>query len=185
MQGGNYRQRPYSRRGRGPWFWIILAFIIFSLISGGSRFSNSFGYGNGPDFGHNPFNQQQVVAQTYDYTVNGQATIVINDPTFEEQGNRLIAVAEAAPKGAELRAVIVHYLGAKHLNSPGAGCPLAALAAEIARQPLEVRKRIHQSMLAHRERMLPYIPGATVEESAAAPSFCSLEWRAQSSPPGR
>src|SRR5277367_5547277 len=28
---------------------------------------------------------------------------------FEEQGNRLTAVAEAAPKGAELRAVIEHY----------------------------------------------------------------------------
>jgi TetR/AcrR family transcriptional repressor of nem operon len=83
---------------------------------------------------------------------------------FEEQGNRLLAIAEAAPKGAELRAVIEHYLSAKHLSTPGAGCPLAALAAEFARQPLEVRKRIHHSMLAYRERMLPYISGATVEE---------------------
>jgi Toastrack DUF4097 len=80
MQGGNYRQRPYTRRGRGPWFWIILAFIIFGLISGGSRFSSGFGYGNGPDFNHGPFNQKQFVGQSYDYTVTGQATIVINDP---------------------------------------------------------------------------------------------------------
>lgn len=83
---------------------------------------------------------------------------------FEEQGNRLVAVAEAAPKGAGLRAVIQHYLSPKHLSAPGAGCPLAALAAEIARQPLAVRKRIHHSMSAYCERMLPYIPGATVEE---------------------
>ena len=83
---------------------------------------------------------------------------------FEEQGNRLVAVAEAAPKGAGLRAVIEHYLSPKHLSAPGTGCPLAALAAEIARQPLAVRKRIHHSMLAYSERMLPYIPGATVEE---------------------
>lgn len=83
---------------------------------------------------------------------------------FGEQGDRLVPVAEAAPKGAELRAVIEHYLSAKHLSAPGAGCPLAALAPEIARQPLEVRKRINQSMLAYSERMLPYIPGATVEE---------------------
>ena len=80
MQGGNYRQRPYSRRGRGPWFWIILAFIVFSLISGGSRFSSGFGYGNGPDFNHGPFPQKQFVGQSYDYTVTGQANIVINDP---------------------------------------------------------------------------------------------------------
>jgi hypothetical protein len=81
MQGGNYRQRPYSRRGRGPWFWIILAFIIFSLISGGSRFSSGFGSGMGPGFEHAaPSTQKQAVAQNYDYKVNGTATIVINDP---------------------------------------------------------------------------------------------------------
>ena len=86
---------------------------------------------------------------------------------FEELGNRLLAVAEAAPKGAELRTVIKHYLSAKHLNAPGAGCPLAALAPEIARQPLEVRKRINKSMLAYGDRMLPYIPGRAVEEKRA------------------
>ena len=83
---------------------------------------------------------------------------------FEEQGDRLIAIAQTAPKGSELRAVIEHYVSAKHLSSPGTGCPLATLAVEIARQPLNVRKRIHDSMLAYRERMLPYIPAATIEE---------------------
>jgi len=80
MQGGNYRPRSYSRRGRGPWLWIILAIIIFSLISGGSRFSSGFRDGNGPDFGHNSAYPKPFAAQTYNYTVNGQATIVINDP---------------------------------------------------------------------------------------------------------
>ena len=83
---------------------------------------------------------------------------------FEEQNDRLMAVAMAAPKGAELRTVIEQYLSAEHLSAPGAGCPLAALGAEIARQPSEVRKRIHSSMRAYSERMLPWIPGATVEE---------------------
>jgi Toastrack DUF4097 len=79
-QGGNYRQRPYSRRGRGPWFWIILAFIIFSLISGGSHFSGGFGYRSDPGFGNYSINKQQVMIQPIDKTVNGQATVVINDP---------------------------------------------------------------------------------------------------------
>src|ERR1700722_13495736 len=83
---------------------------------------------------------------------------------FEEQSSRLVAVAEAAPKGAELRSVIEQYLSAKHLNAPGAGCPLAALGAEFGRQPLDVRKRIQRSMAAYAERMLPWIPGATIEE---------------------
>jgi TetR/AcrR family transcriptional repressor of nem operon len=86
---------------------------------------------------------------------------------FEEMGNRLVAVAEAAPKGQELRAVIEDYLSPKHLNSPGTGCPLAALAPEIARQPLDVRKRVNASMQAFRDRMVPFIPGRTVEEKRA------------------
>src|SRR5579872_5205259 len=65
---------------------------------------------------------------------------------FEETGNRLLAVAEAAPKGRELRAMIEFYLSALHLGAVGAGCPLAALAPEIARQPVQVRKRINRSM---------------------------------------
>lgn len=86
---------------------------------------------------------------------------------FGELGNRFVAVAEAAPKGRELRAVIEAYLSVKHLNAPGSGCPLAAMAPEIARQPLHVRKRINQSMLAYRDRMLPFIPGRTAEEKRA------------------
>jgi len=86
---------------------------------------------------------------------------------FEDLGKGLVAVADAAPKGKELRTVIEHYLSAEHLNAPGAGCPLAALAPEIARQSLKIRKRINQSMLGYGERMLPYIPGRTAEEKRA------------------
>src|SRR5437773_10682624 len=76
MQGGNFRQRPYRRRGRGPWFWIILAFIIISLMSGGWRSFN----GPGPGFERNPVEQKQMMGKPIDYTVTGQATMVIFDP---------------------------------------------------------------------------------------------------------
>src|SRR5260370_12312674 len=54
MQGGNFRQRPYRRRGRGPWFWIILAIIIISLMSGG------FGSRGGFDFGRDRFGNPPI-----------------------------------------------------------------------------------------------------------------------------
>jgi hypothetical protein len=73
-QGGNFGQRPYRRRGRGPWFWIILAIIIISLASGGFRSIN------GPNFDRNPFNQNQIAEKPITYTVTEQPTIVINDP---------------------------------------------------------------------------------------------------------
>jgi hypothetical protein len=71
MQGGNYRQRQYRRRGRGPWFWIILAIIIVSLMSGG--------FGSFNSFNHNRFGNNPPIERTYDYKVNGPQTIVIND----------------------------------------------------------------------------------------------------------
>src|ERR1700733_4146391 len=86
---------------------------------------------------------------------------------FEELGDWLVAVAEAAPKGAGVQNVIEQYLSTEHLNAPGTGCPLAALAPEIARQPPKVRNRINQSMLAYAERMLPYLSGRTAEEKRA------------------
>ena len=86
---------------------------------------------------------------------------------FEELGDSLTAVAEAAPKGGELRAVIEEYLSVKHLRAPGDGCPLAALAPEFARYPVAIRKRTSKSMLGFAERMLPYIPGRTIDEKRA------------------
>ena len=83
---------------------------------------------------------------------------------FEEMGNHEVAIAETAPKGQELRAIIEDYLSAEHAGHPETGCPLALMAGEFARQPLEVRKRINQSMVAFRERLVPYIPGADIEE---------------------
>jgi TetR/AcrR family transcriptional regulator, transcriptional repressor for nem operon len=83
---------------------------------------------------------------------------------FEEMASRVVALAETAPKGQELRAIIEDYLSPEHASRPETACPLALMAGEFGRQPLEVRKRINQSMVAYRERMLPYIPGDTLEE---------------------
>ena len=83
---------------------------------------------------------------------------------FDEMGKKMAAVAAGAPKGQELRAIIEYYLSVEHLNGPGTGCAIAALAPEIARQPVSVRKRINQTMQTYRERMLQYLPGRTVEE---------------------
>jgi TetR/AcrR family transcriptional repressor of nem operon len=86
---------------------------------------------------------------------------------FEEMASRMVAVAQAAPKGKELRAVIENYLSVEHANYPGRGCVLATLGPEISRQPLAVRKRINRAMHAYRERIIPYIPGADLEEKRA------------------
>lgn len=83
---------------------------------------------------------------------------------FDEMGRGMVEVANSAPEGQALRAMIERYLSVRHANAPGAGCVLAALAPEIARKPLAVRKRIEAYLDAYRERLLPFVPGQTREQ---------------------
>ena len=80
---------------------------------------------------------------------------------FAETGDRLVAAAEAAPKGQELRAIIETYLSATHLDEPATGCVIAALAPELSRQPPALRERVNKTMEAYVLRMEKYLPGRT------------------------
>ena len=83
---------------------------------------------------------------------------------FEEMGAGIEEAARKAPEGQALRAIIERYLSVGHANSPGTGCVLSALAPELARKPLPVRRRIEALQDAYRERLLPFVPGKTREE---------------------
>jgi TetR/AcrR family transcriptional repressor of nem operon len=86
---------------------------------------------------------------------------------FDEMGKGMLEAAKSAPEGEALRAIIEHYLSARHANSPGTGCVIAALGPELARKPVSVRKRIEASLETYRERLLPFVPGQTREEKLA------------------
>lgn len=83
---------------------------------------------------------------------------------FDEMGNGMLETAKSAPEGQALRAIIERYLSMGHANSPETGCVLSALAPELARKPLSVRKRIEASLEAYRERLVPFMSGQTREE---------------------
>jgi TetR/AcrR family transcriptional repressor of nem operon len=82
-------------------------------------------------------------------------------------GSGMLEIAKSAPEGQALRAMIEHYLSTRHANSLGTGCVLSALAPELARKTVGVRRRIEASLEAYRERLLPFIPGQTREEKLA------------------
>ena len=86
---------------------------------------------------------------------------------LDELGRGMVEVAKSAPEGHALRAIIERYLSARHANSPGMGCVVAALGPEFGRKPLAVRKRIEALLDAYRERLLPFVPGRTREEKVA------------------
>src|SRR5512143_1406181 len=59
--------------------------------------------------------------------------------TFEQGlsdiSRRLASAIEKAPPGGELKALIDAYLDIEHCDNAGEGCPVAALASELARRP--------------------------------------------------
>jgi TetR/AcrR family transcriptional regulator, transcriptional repressor for nem operon len=86
---------------------------------------------------------------------------------LDETGAGMVKVAKSAPEGQALRAIIEHYLSARHAASSEDGCVLSTLGPELARKPASVRKRIELSLEAYRERLLPFIPGRDREDRLA------------------
>jgi TetR/AcrR family transcriptional regulator, transcriptional repressor for nem operon len=83
---------------------------------------------------------------------------------FEEVTAKIKDAVEKAPPGGELKVIIEQYLSLEHYANPDQGCPVAALASEIARYPRAVRVKIDRAMRDHLKRMSGFLPGATEKE---------------------
>jgi TetR/AcrR family transcriptional repressor of nem operon len=79
---------------------------------------------------------------------------------------RFASAIEQAPPGGELKAFIDAYLDIEHCDDASEGCPVAALATELARRPPSSKARVaFERVLKERTaRMAKYMPGATEEE---------------------
>lgn len=79
---------------------------------------------------------------------------------FEDVRADLKRTTQKTP-GSELNAVIEGYLSLEHCSNPAEGCPMAALASEIARQPRAVRLKLDQITSDHINQIAKLLPGAT------------------------
>src|SRR5205085_6245439 len=68
------------------------------------------------------------------------------------------------PREDRWKEVVRRYLSTEHCDHPETGCPVAALAPEIARAKLTVRKQISSLMKERAERWVEFMPGATAPE---------------------
>ena len=82
---------------------------------------------------------------------------------LKEAGDRMTKAIEQAPRGSELEALIDAYLDIAHVNDMAGGCPVAALASEVARRPPSGREPFLQALRAYVRRMEPYIPAENDE----------------------
>jgi TetR/AcrR family transcriptional repressor of nem operon len=86
------------------------------------------------------------------------------EAALKDWGDRAIAAMNSAPKGAEMQAFIDAYLDLRHCGDLAGGCPVAALASEIARRPQGSRGPFLQALRAHVRRLEQYIPGRSAME---------------------
>ena len=84
--------------------------------------------------------------------------------SLQEVGDRVIRAIEGAAPGGELKALIDAYLDMRHCDDVAGGCPVAALASEVARRPRGAREPFQRALRAHISRMAHYVPATTEEE---------------------
>jgi TetR/AcrR family transcriptional repressor of nem operon len=68
------------------------------------------------------------------------------------------------PREDRWREIVRLYLSPEHCDHPDTGCPVAALAPEIARAKFTIRKRIASLMKERADRWLELMPGLTATD---------------------
>ena len=87
---------------------------------------------------------------------------------FREIVDTLVHAAEQSPPGEAWKAIVKTYLSLKHCEHPEHGCPLAALAPELARADKRMKPQIVAELVNYKSRMLPFMPGRrTVDKERA------------------
>jgi TetR/AcrR family transcriptional repressor of nem operon len=79
---------------------------------------------------------------------------------------KIAAAIDGAPPGGELKALIDTYLSIEHCENAAEGCPVAALATELARRPPTSRARIafEQILKERTKKMARFMPGASEDD---------------------
>jgi TetR/AcrR family transcriptional regulator, transcriptional repressor for nem operon len=86
------------------------------------------------------------------------------EEAFSEFGEKIPAALRDVPAAERWKEIVRWYLSPEHCEHAETGCPVAALAPEIARAAPAVRKRIAGTLKAWQKRMVEFMPGRTAAE---------------------
>ena len=87
---------------------------------------------------------------------------------FQEVADRLAQVAEQSQSEAAWKAIVKTYLSLEYCDHVEYGCPLPALAPELARADKAMKPRIFEELKKYRSRMLPFMPGRRTADKERA-----------------
>ena len=87
---------------------------------------------------------------------------------FQEIADRLVHAAEQSPPETAWKAIVNTYLSLEYCEHVEYGCPLPALAPELARAGKAMKPRIFEELKKYRSRMLPFMPGQGTADKESA-----------------
>jgi TetR/AcrR family transcriptional repressor of nem operon len=87
---------------------------------------------------------------------------------FQELSDFLAHAAQTSELGTAWKAIVKTYLSAEHCDHAECGCPLAALASELARADKTMKAQILGEMEKYKSRMLPFMPGRRAADKERA-----------------
>jgi len=87
---------------------------------------------------------------------------------FRDIIDKLVRAAEQSHSGEAWKVIVKFYLSLKYCDDAEHGCPLTALAPELARGDETMRSRVFAELVNYRDRMVPFMPGRrTIDKERA------------------
>lgn len=87
---------------------------------------------------------------------------------FRDISDKLARAAEESHTKTPWKAIVKTYLSLEFCDHAECGCPLTALAPELARAEQQVRLQILAQLVNYKDRMLPFMPGRRTSDKERA-----------------
>jgi TetR/AcrR family transcriptional repressor of nem operon len=88
--------------------------------------------------------------------------------SFREISDRLVQAAEQSRSDEPWKAIVKTYLSLEYCDQAERGCPLTALAPELARVDKKMRGQVLGELVKYRDRMIPFMPGRRAADKERA-----------------
>jgi TetR/AcrR family transcriptional repressor of nem operon len=87
---------------------------------------------------------------------------------FRDIAEKLVRAAEQSRSEPPWKAIVKAYLSLEYCNHADRGCPMTALAPELARVDESMRSQIFIELVKYKDRMVPLMPGRRTPDKERA-----------------
>lgn len=87
---------------------------------------------------------------------------------FREITGNLVRAAEHSHPEAAWKTIVKTYLSSEYCDKAERGCPLTALAPELARVDKRMRGQVVAELVSYKDRMVPFMPGRRTADKERA-----------------